>query len=98
MSNNSNEDNIIFPTSPPILVRTHKAICPVCYGRSETYDPNNRTIICFYCSVLIIQSNVRGFLVRIKRNRLKKQELMHRIFIKKGLNGLDFVKNIIKFL
>ena len=41
-----------LPLSLPILplVRTHKAVCPCCFGRSETTDSTNRVVICYECA------------------------------------------------
>jgi hypothetical protein len=91
-------DFILFP--PTVLLRSYKAICPLCYRRTETYDSNNRDIMCLFCinNIIKIQTIVRRFLVRNKLKRLKKQELMHRFFIQKGINGVDFTKIIINFL
>lgn len=60
---------------PPLyklkLVRTYKADCPVCGGRSSTIDCNIRVVPCYYCNLLAtkIQSLVRG---RIARKKYKK--------------------------
>jgi len=39
-----------LPNYPSFLRRTHKATCPLCHERSETFDPNNRIVICYFCN------------------------------------------------
>ena len=41
---------------PPLipLIRTHKATCPSCQGRSETTDPHNRIVMCYHCNSMKI--------------------------------------------
>jgi hypothetical protein len=38
----------------PLLIRTHKAVCPCCKGSSETTDPNNRVALCFACNSMMV--------------------------------------------
>ena len=39
-----------LPPLNPLLIRTHKATCPCCQGRSETTDPHNRIVMCYHCN------------------------------------------------
>ncbi len=39
-----------LPPPNPLLIRTHKATCPCCQGRSETTDPHNRIVMCHNCN------------------------------------------------
>jgi hypothetical protein len=39
-----------LPPLNPFLIRTHKATCPSCQGRSETTDPHNRIVMCYHCN------------------------------------------------
>ncbi len=85
----------------PLLTRSYKATCPLCYKRSHTYERHNRISLCFACEKYLIpsiQGIARGFLVRKKLQRLRKKELVFICFFKNGLNGGDFSKIIIKFL
>lgn len=85
----------------PQLRRTYKAVCKLCYNRSETFDPLIRDVICFMCENLYvknIQSVVRGFLVRQKLRKLRKKELMHRVFMSRGYDGTDFSILITSFI
>ena len=35
---------------PMLPIRTHKAVCPCCFGRSETTDSTNRVVMCYECA------------------------------------------------
>ena len=85
----------------PLLMRSYKATCPLCYKRSHTYDRHNRISLCFSCEKYLIpsiQGIARGFLVRKKLQCLRKKELVFRWFFTNGVNGGDFSKIISKFL
>ena len=45
--NSSSND---LPNYPLLLIRTYKASCPLCNGRSETINPYNRIVICNVCN------------------------------------------------
>ena len=100
MSSNNDVQNIgWWPTLIPIGHRTHKATCPYCHGCSETIDPNNRIVSCYWCEKTIpLQKFARGFLIRKKIKNMKKKELMQRWFITKDVNGIEFSDIISKFL
>ena len=94
-------DDNNFSVPPPPLRRSYKAICKCCGNRSETFDPLIRIVICFMCEnvyVKTIQSVVRGFCVRQKLRKLRKKELIHRWFISRGLEGVDFASLITSFI
>ena len=103
------DNNFSVPPPPPLsalpppqlLFRSYKAICKCCGNRSETYNPLIRIVICFMCEnvyVKTIQSVVRGFCVRQKLRKLRKKELIHRWFISRGLEGVDFASLIASFI
>ena len=90
-----------FPGPPLPLVRTHKACCPLCEGRSTSYDPRVRVVYCQFCKTItipIIQKHIRGFLVRKKLKKLQQKESIHRWFNSKNVNGSDFSYQINSFL
>ena len=96
--NNDFQNMDWYPTLIPIY-RTHKATCPYCYGCSETRDPNNRVVACYWCEKTIpLQKFARGFLIRKKIKHMKKKELMQRWFITKDVNGIELSNIISKFL
>lgn len=103
MSTFSIEQNMSFelihlPSRLPPLVRTHKAYCQFCGGMSTSYDPRNRIVPCFFCSITIFQKHIRGFLVRKKLKKLQQKESIHRWFNSKNVNGSDFSYQINSFL
>ena len=88
-----------FP-QPPLLVRTHKARCPVCGIRTHTTNPEQRSIHCYCCKVKLIvtvQSFQRGRQIRKRFNYLSNRELLNRWFIPR-INGSDLSQYIMKFL
>lgn len=83
------------------LVRSYKSYCPYCYTFSHISNPSKRNMLCNICEKIcssLIQSVVRGFLVRQKLQRLRKKELVHRMFISRGINGIDFADSIYPYL
>lgn len=83
------------------LVRYYKSYCPHCYTLSHVSDHSKQNIICNTCEIVfstLIQGIVRGFLVRQKLQRLRKKELVHRIFMSRGFDGIDFVDIISTYL
>jgi hypothetical protein len=90
-----------FPPRPPPLRRTHKAYCPHCGGISESYDPRERSVPCYYCvqiNIPMIQRNVRGFIVRNKLKKLKRKEAIYEWFFTKNVSGVDLSNKICSFL
>ena len=97
------DEGILFPEFPPDafepfylpiipipLTRTHKATCPKCFCLTSTCNPKKRNIFCKICAIrciTLIQSVVRGFLVRLKIKRLRKKELIYRWFMSRGIDG-----------
>lgn len=93
----------IPPLIPP-LRRTYTSYCLYCDGISHSFNPINRFSICHVCEIVcdmyatFIQSVFRGFVVRQKLLRLKKKELMHRLFMSRGYEGSDFARLITSFI
>ena len=90
----------VFGIDIPPLRRTYTAYCSYCDGLSQSFDQINRISTCHICDMYatVLQGVVRGFFVRQKLRRLKKKELMHRLFMSRGLEGVDFARLITSFL
>ena len=90
----------VFGIDIPPLRRTYTAYCSYCDGLSQSFNQNNRISTCHICHMYatVLQCVVRGFFVRQKLRRLKKKELMHRLFMSRGLEGVDFARLITSFL
>lgn len=83
----------VFDSPPlPVLRRTFRASCQYCGKRSETMDRENRVFPCLRCmyhNIPLIQSVVRGFLVRQSVKRLRNKEIINRWLMTGGCNGND---------
>jgi hypothetical protein len=90
-----------LPMHPPILIRTYRAYCPLCYIKTDSTNLSIREIHCMNCIefVIKIQSwyKVRKCVKKYK-NTLISKELMYRVFFKKEINGFGLSDRICKFL
>lgn len=68
MSNNSDDSDEYFPPLPP-LRRTHRATCRICFGVSETQDPEQRINVCYKCKLDMLKLIVRRRTRERRRHR-----------------------------
>ncbi len=94
-----NIDDFLLYFPRPVLVRTHTAYCPFCGIRTSTSDPYNRSVSCFLCDKsIIIQKNIRCFLICVKRRKLKQREMLFKWLLRKNVSAKELVRIIALYM
>lgn len=99
--NEMNNDDEIDALPVPRLLRTYKAMCPICYRQTETFNNNNRNVycdLCFFKVVQRIQFIFRSRFIRRKYLRIISCIEIQKWIISRGIDSKDITLEILKYL